>query len=103
MQVYSICFSFTIALKKELDSVKSKHNELSEKLLDRSRQYQKLQSMYDSLRRYIQYSQLGSLLLVILTGEQSLLHPLKTLLVVIVSQLDNLSYSWELHVIKNVN
>ncbi|XP_046364020.1 E3 ubiquitin-protein ligase CCNB1IP1-like [Haliotis cracherodii] len=37
--------------KKDLDSMKKKHSELAERLSERSRQYQKLQSLYESLRR----------------------------------------------------
>ncbi|XP_019855434.1 PREDICTED: E3 ubiquitin-protein ligase CCNB1IP1-like [Amphimedon queenslandica] len=39
------------ALRKELDATKLKYNESSEKLMDKGRQYQKLQTLYDSLRR----------------------------------------------------
>lgn len=37
--------------KYELESVKKKHSESTEKLLEKTRQYQKLQTMYDGLRR----------------------------------------------------
>ncbi|XP_020602293.1 E3 ubiquitin-protein ligase CCNB1IP1-like [Orbicella faveolata] len=37
--------------KKELDDTKKRYNELSEKLMEKNRQYLKLQAMYDSLRR----------------------------------------------------
>ncbi|XP_064616518.1 E3 ubiquitin-protein ligase CCNB1IP1-like isoform X2 [Liolophura sinensis] len=40
-----------LGVKKDLDSTKKKYNEVSEKLMERSRQYQKLQSLYDGLRR----------------------------------------------------
>lgn len=40
-----------IALRKELDATKLKYNEASEKLMEKSRQYQKLQGLYDTLRR----------------------------------------------------
>ncbi|XP_053312917.1 E3 ubiquitin-protein ligase CCNB1IP1 [Spea bombifrons] len=38
------------SLKKMLEEYKRKYSELSEKLMDRNRQYQKLQGMYDALR-----------------------------------------------------
>ncbi|CAG2241857.1 CCNB1IP1 [Mytilus edulis] len=37
--------------KKNLDSISKKFHEVSEKLIQKSRQYQKLQSNYESLRR----------------------------------------------------
>ena len=37
--------------KKDLDDAKKRCNELSEKLMEKNRQYLKLQGMYDSLRR----------------------------------------------------
>ncbi|XP_066295784.1 E3 ubiquitin-protein ligase CCNB1IP1-like [Branchiostoma lanceolatum] len=39
------------ANRKELESTKKRFNEVSEKLMERNRQHQKLQSMYDALRR----------------------------------------------------
>ncbi|XP_069120390.1 E3 ubiquitin-protein ligase CCNB1IP1-like [Argopecten irradians] len=39
------------ASKKELESTKMKHSEISDKLMERNRQYQKLQSLYDAMRR----------------------------------------------------
>ncbi|GAB1608596.1 E3 ubiquitin-protein ligase CCNB1IP1, partial [Argonauta hians] len=39
------------ATKKELESTKQKYSELTEKLVAKSRQCQKLQSMYDTVRR----------------------------------------------------
>ena len=44
-------FPCYVALRKELDATKLKYNESSEKLMDKGRQYQKLQTLYDSLRR----------------------------------------------------
>ncbi|GCB86967.1 hypothetical protein scyTo_0027670, partial [Scyliorhinus torazame] len=38
------------SLKKMLEEYKKKYSEVSEKLMDRNRQYQKLQGLYDSLR-----------------------------------------------------
>ncbi|XP_038643608.1 E3 ubiquitin-protein ligase CCNB1IP1-like [Scyliorhinus canicula] len=38
------------SLKKMLEEYKKKYSEVSEKLMDRNRQYQKLQGFYDSLR-----------------------------------------------------
>ncbi|XP_062516100.1 E3 ubiquitin-protein ligase CCNB1IP1-like isoform X2 [Corticium candelabrum] len=38
-------------VKKDLDSNKLRYNEVSDKLMERNRQYQRLQAMYDSLRR----------------------------------------------------
>ncbi|XP_041374599.1 E3 ubiquitin-protein ligase CCNB1IP1-like [Gigantopelta aegis] len=38
-------------VKKELEEAKKMHNSVGEKLMERSRQYQKLQSLYDALRR----------------------------------------------------
>ncbi|MEE6512562.1 hypothetical protein FKM82_019629 [Ascaphus truei] len=38
------------SLKKVLEEYKRKYSELSEKLMERNRQYQKLQGMYDALR-----------------------------------------------------
>ncbi|XP_022782786.1 E3 ubiquitin-protein ligase CCNB1IP1-like [Stylophora pistillata] len=37
--------------KKELEDIKKRNNELSEKIMEKNRQYLKLQGMYDSLRR----------------------------------------------------
>eukprot|EP00118_Oscarella_pearsei_P006060 m.27682 g.27682 ORF g.27682 m.27682 type:complete len:311 (+) comp30276_c0_seq1:75-1007(+) len=37
--------------KKEIEEEKKRSNDVSEKLMEKSRQYQKLQAMYDSLRR----------------------------------------------------
>ena len=42
------------SIRKELESVKSKYSEASEKLLEKSRQYQKLQGVYEALRRQVQ-------------------------------------------------
>ncbi|KAL5011905.1 hypothetical protein ScPMuIL_010456 [Solemya velum] len=39
------------ASKKELESTKKKYNEVSEKMSEKTRQHQKLQSLYDSMRR----------------------------------------------------
>lgn len=39
------------SVKKDLDSTKKKYNEASDKLSEKNRQHQKLQAMYDSLRR----------------------------------------------------
>ncbi|KAK2189094.1 hypothetical protein NP493_115g07025 [Ridgeia piscesae] len=39
------------ATKKELESVKKKYTEATEQILDKGRQYQKLQMLYDALRR----------------------------------------------------
>ncbi|XP_052808910.1 E3 ubiquitin-protein ligase CCNB1IP1-like [Mya arenaria] len=45
------------ACKKELDDTKKKYSEVTDKLMEKNRQHQKLQSMYDSLRRkYISMS-----------------------------------------------
>ena len=33
--------------------MKTKYNEVSEKLLEKNRQYQKLQGMYETLRRWV--------------------------------------------------
>ncbi|XP_076017633.1 E3 ubiquitin-protein ligase CCNB1IP1 [Genypterus blacodes] len=38
------------SLKKVMEEYKRKHSEVSERLMERSRQYQKLQGLYDSLR-----------------------------------------------------
>eukprot|EP00061_Rhincodon_typus_P000850 g12976.t1 len=38
------------SLKKLLEEYKKKYSEISEKLMERNRQYQKLQGLYDSLR-----------------------------------------------------
>lgn len=38
------------SLKKILEEYKRKYSELSEKLMERNRQYNKLQGMYDGLR-----------------------------------------------------
>ncbi|XP_064395858.1 E3 ubiquitin-protein ligase CCNB1IP1-like [Halichondria panicea] len=40
-----------VCINKELEALKSKHSEASEKLLEKTRQYQKLQGMYEALRR----------------------------------------------------
>jgi hypothetical protein len=40
-----------VDVKKDLDDNKLRYNEVSEKLMERNRQYQRLQAMYDSLRR----------------------------------------------------
>lgn len=47
----AVLTALLIALRKELDSTKLKYNEASEKLMEKSRQYQKLQGLYDTLRR----------------------------------------------------
>jgi hypothetical protein len=39
------------ALKKEVESTRAKYSEASEKLVEKTRQYQKLQGMYETLRR----------------------------------------------------
>ena len=46
-----VLITLLIALRKELDATKLKYNEASEKLMEKSRQYQKLQGLYDTLRR----------------------------------------------------
>jgi hypothetical protein len=38
-------------VNKDLEVTKIKYNQSSEKLMEKSRQYQKLQGMYDALRR----------------------------------------------------
>lgn len=46
--------------KNEVEETKKKYNDLSDKLMEKSRQHQKLQSMYDSLRRkFIRMSSFG--------------------------------------------
>ncbi|XP_065829501.1 E3 ubiquitin-protein ligase CCNB1IP1-like [Oscarella lobularis] len=40
-----------LGVKKENDEEKKRYSDISEKLLERNRQYQKLQAMYDNLRR----------------------------------------------------
>ena len=42
---------YFLVIRKELDATKLKYSEVSEKLMDKGRQYQKLQTLYDSLRR----------------------------------------------------
>ena len=42
---------YFLVIRKELDAIKLKYSEASEKLMDKGRQYQKLQTLYDSLRR----------------------------------------------------
>ena len=42
---------YFLVIRKELDATKLKYSEASEKLMDKGRQYQKLQTLYDSLRR----------------------------------------------------
>lgn len=44
--------SMVLALKKDLETLKTKYNDVSEKLLEKNRQYQKLQGMYETLRRW---------------------------------------------------
>ncbi|XP_077867675.1 E3 ubiquitin-protein ligase CCNB1IP1-like [Saccoglossus kowalevskii] len=39
------------AAKKEIETTKKRFSEVSDKLMERNRQYQKLQTMYDALRR----------------------------------------------------
>ena len=38
-----------VALKRDLESTRTKFNEVSEKLMEKTRQYQKLQVLYDLL------------------------------------------------------
>ena len=41
--LYLVCLCMHVALKKDLELTRSKFNETSEKLMEKSRQYQKLQ------------------------------------------------------------
>ena len=52
----SICLFTSSAQRKELESTKLKYNEASEKLMEKNRQHQKLQVMYDALRRSDTYN-----------------------------------------------
>ncbi|XP_070543928.1 E3 ubiquitin-protein ligase CCNB1IP1-like isoform X2 [Ptychodera flava] len=79
------------ALKKELETSKKRHGEISEKLMEKHRQHQKLQTMYDALRRRsitstsfdvtgnvpVKHTPHGSFDIPITTGESVLGQPLK--------------------------